>query len=169
MPSIRLTFSQAWFAGIKRAAEESGQTPEQLLQGLIALSIAPPATRRKRKGKGSPQLVRQPHEQALIDEVIELCRSLDGTRNQLVGALQSLACKPRRNARVQAERATSSSCLTAAIKRKGIIQRQVAKYLGVRDSTVSLVAHGRISMPPAWVAPLNELFGEDWLDERLGG
>ncbi len=95
MPSIRLTFPQPWYDSIRKAAEQASQSPEQLLQGLIALSIAPPPTRGR-----SSRLGRLPQEEALIEKVGELCRALDATRTQLASALQNVADKPRHHSRV---------------------------------------------------------------------
>lgn len=162
MPSIRLTFPQPWYDSIRRVAEGSHQTIEQLLRGLIALSIAPSSR------SGSSSLPgRLPQEQALIDRVGDLCRELDATRNQLAGALLALAQEPPRT-RLQAERAESGTRLRAAMKRKGVTHARLASRIGVARAFVTGVVNGKKSLPPAWMADLNAFFGEGWFDERVG-
>jgi hypothetical protein len=156
MPSIRLRFPRAWYQRIEKAAERSNQTPEQLLQGLISLSIAPPRM---------PSGARVPTQQALVYRVEELCKAIDTVRNDLVGALNGIARQPRRNPRIAALRAEWSSRLRSAMKRKGLTQQRTADYLGVSRSAVAKVLVGTNSLPEAWMEPLDNLFGKGWLND----
>lgn len=159
MPSIRLKFAKNWYDRIQEAADLSGQSTEQFLQGLIAMSVPPP----RRKGCGR----HLPRQEALIRQVTDLCRALDKTRGQVVEALDNIARQPRRKARIVAERDLHMQRLQAALKRKGVTHAQAAAYLGVSRMAVTKVVQGYMSLPPAWLEPLEEYLGKDWLDERV--
>lgn len=160
MPSLRLRLPQRWYERVCEEATRSNQTPEQLALGFLALSIPPPP-----EGKHQGRPIEE--FGALTKRVAAFCRTLDQTRNEIVAALNALAPKAGANPRVHARRKITAMSLKAATRRKGLTQKAVSDHVGVSRAVVSAVMNGKKSLPPTWLGPLDELFGEGWLHERI--
>ena len=155
MRVVKLRFNSRWYRAIDAAARKSGQTVEAFLSNLVATACPPPTWE-------------ELCTEEAVARTLELCASLEQTKYELLQALSYLVPKPgkRTNPHIAKKRRHSAALFTNAIKRSGLRYREVAQHIGVSRPSVSRVANGTCSLPPAWSTALAQLFGENWMTEQ---
>jgi len=156
MRYVRLGFAPAWWKQIRKAARDCDQTPEEFLLGVIAASY-PPAMR---VNKRLP-------ESALLDGTRALCESLERVKGEILRSLEGLRPRGTSDYRLkrQLEKTRVGDSLRAAMTRSGLTQTEAAKGLGVAAAAVSQVVTGKKPLPRSWVPVLNEMMGDDWMND----
>jgi DNA-binding XRE family transcriptional regulator len=121
---------------------------EDLLLEALACAYPPPRT--------EPQWF---DDEAAARRGVDLCAMLQVAKNEVLDALRRLEPPADRHrssehqlkrARIWAERRRTGLRLKQAMKAKGLIQRDVAKAIGVSRSAVASAFLGRTSLPPTW-------------------
>jgi len=159
---IKLKISNGWHHHLLQVAEQRSMRLEDLL--IEALTCAHPPPTSVPKWHDNEVAARRAHE---------LSAMLQTAKNEILDALRRLDPPPDRKlteheikrARIWAERRRTGLRLTQAMKAKGLVQRDVAKAIGVTRSAVASAFLGRTSLPPTWHNALIKLLGDDWMSE----
>jgi len=154
MAVVKLQMASEWLKTLESAAADSGQELSDYLLGIIASSCPPPRSR----------------QDVLEDEVLvkmtrQICRSLDQTKGELLQALSRLVPDPRQNPVVASRRRHTAARLKRARQTSGLRYVDIAESLGVSQAAVGMVFNGTMSLPPAWIPTLKQLFGDDFMSE----
>jgi predicted XRE-type DNA-binding protein len=163
MPAVNLKLSTQWDKALRAVAQQRSITIEELLLQCIANSYPPPQKK--------PQWF---DDEAAARRAADLCTILDNAKSELIVALRRLEPPQQKGrttehqikmARIWAIRRRTGQRLTQAMKARGLVQRDVAKAIGVSRSAVASAFLGRRSLPPTWHDSLIKLLGDDWMSE----
>lgn len=154
MPTIRIKLTKDWYDSLRAAAEKRKMTTEELILESLAVSHPAPG---KKSWYDSEHAARQ---------AAHLCAVLQSAKNEILEGLQRLeplAREPRPDLALKRQRIGTN--LRKAMKAKGLRHVDLARYIGVSRPFVTSILNGRVSLPPAWIAPLSQLLGGDWMSE----